>query len=201
MGWESTVLEAASSAGLVGLAVFAFTEAALQPIPPDVLILPMAAAASGTGAYLAIWVVATVSSVLGALAGATLGRIWGRPLMTRFKQERNLARLEVLLERYGRAGVFIAAFSPIPYKVLGWAAGMGKMERRPFLLAGFAGRGLRFGLEVLLVGLYGDEALQAITAILDRELLLAAAMVLSFALAWWAWAWWQGLADNGQAAE
>jgi membrane protein YqaA with SNARE-associated domain len=201
VGWESTVLEAASSAGLVGLAVFAFTEAALQPIPPDVLILPMAAAASGTGAYLAIWVVATVSSVLGALAGATLGRIWGRPLMTRFKQERNLARLEVLLERYGRAGVFIAAFSPIPYKVLGWAAGMGKMERRPFLLAGLAGRGLRFGLEVLLVGLYGDEALHAITAILDRELLLAAAMVLCLALAWWAWTWWQGLADDGRAAE
>jgi len=201
VGWESTVLEAASSAGLVGLAVFAFTEAALQPIPPDVLILPMAAAASGTGAYLAIWVVATVSSVLGALAGATLGRIWGRPLMTRFKQERNLARLEVLLERYGRAGVFIAALSPIPYKVLGWAAGMGKMEWRPFLVAGFAGRGLRFGLEVLLVGLYGDEALRAISAILERELLLAAAMVLSFALAWWAWTWWQGLTDDGRAAE
>ncbi len=201
MGWESTVLEAASSAGLLGLAVFAFTEAALQPIPPDLLILPMAAAASGTGAYLAIWAVATVSSVLGALAGATLGRIWGRPLMTRFKQERNLARLEVLLERYGRAGVFIAALSPIPYKVLGWAAGMGKMERRPFLLAGFAGRGLRFGLEVLLVGLYGDEASHAISAILDRELLLAAVMVLSLALAWWAWTWWQGLTDDGRAAE
>jgi undecaprenyl-diphosphatase len=194
-------VEAASSAGLLGLAVFAFTEAALQPIPPDLLILPMAAAASGTGAYLAIWAVATVSSVLGALAGATLGRIWGRPLMTRFKQERNLARLEVLLERYGRAGVFIAALSPIPYKVLGWAAGMGRMERRPFLLAGFTGRGLRFGLEVLLVGLYGDEALHAISAILERELLLAAVMVLSLALAWWAWTWWQGLTDDGRAAE
>ncbi len=198
MGWESTVLEAAASAGLVGLAVFAFTEAALQPIPPDLLILPMAASASGTGAYVAIWLVATLSSVFGALAGAWLGATWGRPLMTRFKQERNLERLEVLLARYGRAGVFVAALSPIPYKVLGWAAGMGKMERRPFVLAGLAGRGLRFGTEVLLVGYYGDEALHLITAILERELVLAVIMVLGMAAGWWAWSWWQGLTTDGQ---
>ena len=45
--------------------------------------------------------------------------------------------------KYGSFGIFIAAFSPIPYKVFGWVAGMGEMEKKPFLLAGLCGRGVR----------------------------------------------------------
>ena len=85
--------------------------------------------------------------------------------------------LEVLLERHGTLGVLIAGFSPIPYKVMGWAAGMGKMEMRPFVWAGVVSRGLRFGLEIVLVVRYGNAALDAIGWILDREILLAVAML------------------------
>ncbi len=37
-----------------------------------------------------------------------------------------IAKLNALIERYGAAGVFIAAVSPIPYKALAWIAGAGK---------------------------------------------------------------------------
>lgn len=193
MGWETTVVETAAAAGLGGLAVLSFTEAVLQPVPPDLLVLPMAATADNSLRLFAIWAVATLSSVLGALVGAWFGAHWGRALMVRFRQERSLERLEALLERYGTLGVFIAAVSPIPYKVLGWAAGMGRMPRRAFVLAGLLGRGLRFGLEVVLVGVYGAAAVEAIQSLLDREILLAVLMLLGLALLWVGWTWWQGL--------
>ena len=63
--------------------------------------------------------------------------------MKRFGQEKHLAKLEYLTANYGTLGIFIAAFSPIPYKVFGWMAGMGDMAKRPFIVAGLAGRGLR----------------------------------------------------------
>ena len=36
---------------------------------------------------------------------------------------------------------------------------MGEMDKRSFLIAGLFGRGLRFGLEALLIGIYGKAAL------------------------------------------
>jgi undecaprenyl-diphosphatase len=146
-------------------------------------------------------VVATLTSVAGAIVGAWLGARAGRPLLVRFRQEKNLARLEVLLERHGTVGVLIAGFTPIPYKVMGWAAGMGKMEMRPFVLAGLASRGLRFGLEIVLVVQYGSAALDAIKWILDREILLAVVMVAVFLAAWVAWRWWESLTPEALSEE
>ena len=84
---------------------------------------------------------------------------------------------------------------------MGWAAGMGKMEMRPFVMAGLASRGLRFGLEIVLVVQYGSAALDAIRWILDREILLAAAMVLLFLAGWMAWRWWESLTPEASAEE
>ena len=148
-----------------------------------------------------IWVVATLTSVAGAIVGSWLGARAGRPLLVRFRQEKNLQRLEVLLERHGTLGVLIAGFSPIPYKVMGWAAGMGKMEMRPFVWAGVVSRGLRFGLEIVLVVRYGNAALDAIGWILDREIFLAVAMLVMFAAAWAAWRWWESLTPEATSEE
>ena len=161
----------------------------------------MAAAADGPNRLLSIWIVATLTSVAGAIVGSWLGAWAGRPLLVRFRQEKNLERLEVLLERYGTVGVLIAGFTPIPYKVMGWAAGMGKMEMKPFVLAGLISRGLRFGLEIVLVVRYGSAAMDAIGWILEREILLAVVMVLMFGAVWMAWRWWDSLAPEANAEE
>ncbi len=201
MAWEQAVIDAADAAGLLGLALLTFTEAIIHPVPPDLLILPMAAAADGPNRLLSIWIVATLTSVAGAIVGSWLGAWAGRPLLVRFRQEKNLERLEVLLERYGTVGVLIAGFTPIPYKVMGWAAGMGKMEMKPFVLAGLISRGLRFGLEIVLVVRYGSAAMDAIGWILEREILLAVVMVLMFGAVWMAWRWWDSLAPEANAEE
>ena len=62
-----------------------------------------------------------------------------------------------MIEKYGSAGVFIAAISPIPYKALAWIAGAGRMDLRLFALAGIFGRGIRFGSVGFLLGVYGES--------------------------------------------
>ena len=104
-----------------------------------------------------------------------------------------MEKIEVLTKRYGTIGVFIAAFSPIPYKVFGWAAGMGEMRLKPFIIAGLIGRGLRFGLEAILIGIYGSKAVEALWWILDREILIGIILIIGIVVAWLGIRWWNGL--------
>lgn len=201
MSWKETILEAFEVFGPASLFLLSFTEAIIQPIPPDLLYIPMLVNAMGdTPLVVWLWLVVTVASVLGSLVGYFIGQRWGTSLLIRFGQEKHLAKLEMLTERYGTMGIFIAAFSPIPYKVLGWVAGMGHMAKRPFLIAGFVGRSLRFGLEAVLIGLYGDDAYDAMMWFLDNEILLAVALIVTGGLLVVAWRWWSGLDEQAPSA-
>jgi len=143
--------------GLIGLALVSATEAAFQPIPPDVLVIPMVIEADSVLGISLIVLVATLSSVLGAFFGYGIGYYGGIPLLERFVSDSNINRLNFLIEKYGSAGVFIAAISPIPYKALAWIAGAGRMDLRLFALAGIFGRGIRFGSVGFLLGVYGES--------------------------------------------
>jgi undecaprenyl-diphosphatase len=202
MTWKETVLEAFDVFGPASLFLLSFTEAIIQPIPPDLLYIPLLANAMGDLPLIVwLWLTVTVASVLGALVGYWIGERWGTSLMKRFGQEKHLAKLEHLTANYGTLGIFIAAFSPIPYKVFGWMAGMGDMAKRPFIVAGLAGRGLRFGLEAVLIGLYGARALDAMMWFLDNEVLLAVLLILAGAGAWFAYRWWNNLGEQPPVRE
>ena len=194
MSCKEAIVDWFDGFGWISLAAMSFTEAIIQPVPPDLLFLPMLVAAEGDTALIFwLWIVVAVSSVLGSIIGYWIGRKWGRSVFTRFKAERHLEKIEALTIRYGTVGTFIAAFSPIPYKVFGWAAGMGEMKMKPFIIAGLLGRGLRFGLEALLIGIYGQKALDAIWWLLDREVLIGVTLVIAIGLAWFGIRWWNGL--------
>ena len=129
MSWKDSIVEWFDGFGSISLAAMSFTEAIIQPVPPDLLFLPMLVNADGDSSLVMwLWIVITVSSVAGSLVGYYLGKKWGRGLFTRFNANKHLEKIEALTLRYGTLGVFIAAFSPIPYKVFGWAAGMGEMN-------------------------------------------------------------------------
>tara|TARA_B100001769_G_scaffold215901_1_gene175572 strand:- start:299 stop:901 length:603 start_codon:yes stop_codon:yes gene_type:complete len=155
-----TVVSWGSGFGLVGLAVVSATEAALQPVPPDLLVIPMSLDANSEFELLAIFLVATLFSVIGSLGGYGIGLYAGRPAIEKIAKPSLSRKLDELIARYGDAGVFIAAVSPIPYKLLAWMAGAGRMEIRTFIAAGIFGRSIRFGMEVLIVGYWGEEFVQ-----------------------------------------
>ncbi len=171
--------------GLLGLALVSATEAAFQPIPPDVLVIPMVIEANSVIGISIIVLVATLSSVFGAFLGYGIGYYGGIPVMERFVSDSNINRLNFLIEKYGSAGVFIAAISPIPYKALAWIAGAGKMDLRLFAIAGIFGRGIRFGSVGLLLGVYG-ESVQSSLNWLNFTLISIFCLVLLIPIAkWW----------------
>ena len=189
-----SVVSWGSGFGLVGLAVVSSSEAAFNPVPPDLLVIPMSLDASSGIDLLAIFLVATLSSVIGSLGGYGIGFYAGRPAIEKFAKPSLSRKLDELISRYGDTGVFIAAVSPIPYKLLAWTAGAGRMDLRPFVLAGVFGRGIRFGLQVLLIGVWGDEFMNH----LDNPLFWILVCAFSFAAFIPLNKWWRGL-DSGSA--
>lgn len=184
---EEVILDFFESFGPLALALLSFTEAIIQPIPPDVLFLPMAYDARDNESLLIwLWIVVTVSSVFGAIIGHALGKRYGSKLVDKFGKPHHRQQLEKMFERYGTLGMFIAAVSPLPYKVFGWIAGASDMKLRPFIIAGIFGRGLRFGLEALFIFMYGESAIKAVEWVLERELLMGIILVLTLAaVVWW----------------
>ena len=184
---EEFILDFFNQFGPFALALLSFTEAIIQPIPPDVMFLPMAYDERDSPSVLLwLWFIVTFASVLGAVVGHAIGKRYGTKLLDRFGKPHHRDRLEVLFERYGTWGMFIAAVSPLPYKVFGWIAGASDMKLQPFIFAGIIGRGLRFGLEAVLIYLYGDTAMDAAEWLLDHEIIMAIVLLAGFAaLFWW----------------
>jgi membrane protein YqaA with SNARE-associated domain len=179
--------------GLLGLAILLFSEAIINPIPPETLFWPMLIADGTLYGSLILTLVATSSSVTGAIIGYAIGIRAGRPLIERFASDNTIRRLEVLTERYGAGGIFIAAVSPIPYKVFGWIAGMGKMDLRLFIAAGILGRGVRFGVPAMAIGVYGEEILEALNLWTFSAIAIFGAIAIIPLFRWW-----EGLLDENQ---
>ena len=171
--------------GLLGLALVSASEAAFQPIPPDVLVIPMVIEANSALGISLIVLVATLSSVFGAFFGYAIGYYGGIPLLERFVSDSNINRLNFLIEKYGSLGVFIAAVSPIPYKALAWIAGAGRMDLRLFALAGIFGRGIRFGSVGFLIGVYGESVQSSLNWLNFTLISILCIIIFIPLLKWW----------------
>jgi membrane protein YqaA with SNARE-associated domain len=194
MSWKETILDFFEVFGPATLAVVSFTESIIQPVPPDLIYLPMLYDAMGNIPLVTwLFLVVTLSSVAGSYIGYLIGQKWGREVLDKFAKPKHVAKLEALTIKHGTFGIFIAAFSPIPYKVFGWVAGMGEMNKKAFLIAGLCGRSLRFGLEAILVGIYGQKALDAMFTFLDNEILIGIVMIIGCVALWFLWTWWSNL--------
>lgn len=143
------------------LAVITFAESVFFPIPPDVLLAPMVLAKPEKAWSLAT--LTTVSSIIGGAVGYLLGywmfEPWIQPLITEFGYQ---ARFDTAMEWFATWGVwvvFIAGFSPIPYKLFTVSAGFLQMAFLPFMLASAVGRGLRFFLVAGLIQ-WGGTAME-----------------------------------------
>jgi len=130
------------------LSGMSFIESIFWPIPVDVMLAPMALSRPNKALYFAM--LATVFSVLGAALGYGLGQFFYDPLVVPLVESVGYQhKMEVAFdwfERWGVLVIFVASFTPIPYKVFTITAGVLNMAFLPFLLVSLVGRGLRFYL-------------------------------------------------------
>jgi membrane protein YqaA with SNARE-associated domain len=143
------------------LALLTFAESVFFPIPPDVLLAPMVLAKPDRAWYLAT--LTTVASVIGGVVGYWLGYLmfepWVQPIITELGYQARFDKVMLWFADWGVWVVFIAGFSPIPYKLFTLSAGFLQMAFLPFLLASAIGRGLRFFL-VAGVIYWGGEPME-----------------------------------------
>ena len=151
------------------LVAIAFVESSVFPIPPDVLLIALALSVPTRAFRFALW--CTLGSVLGGLFGYLIGyALWSTfepyivgPVFSRESFE----RVTGSYQEHGELAVFIAAFTPIPYKVFTVAAGVAQINIVGFTLASILGRGGRFFLVAAVIKLAGPRAKQLIDKYFD----------------------------------
>lgn len=150
------------------LATLSFTESSFFPIPPDVMLAPMALAQPARAWRFAA--ITTVASVLGGLLGYLIGHFafaLAEPLIHQAGYWELYLRAHDWFARCGFWAVFIAAFTPIPYKMFTIAAGVISMALLPFVIASLIGRGARFFMVAALMRWGGAKMERALRTYTD----------------------------------
>jgi len=162
-----------------------FVESSFFPVPPDVMLAPMCLASPRKAWYFAL--ITSIASVLGGLFGYAIGYFALDLLLPWLQQSSYWPAYQTAVawfERWGVWAVFIAGFSPIPYKVFTIAAGALSMALLPFTLASFVGRGLRFFLVAGLMA-WGGERMEAVLHSYVDRLGWATVALLALAGLWY----------------
>jgi membrane protein YqaA with SNARE-associated domain len=150
------------------LALIAFVESSVFPIPPDVLLIPMVLAAPGRA-----WLIATlctVSSVAGGMLGYAIGALLfetiGRPILDFYGYASQFAEFQTWYNDWGAWIVFGAGLTPFPYKVITIASGVTGLNVGTFMIASVLARGGRFFAVAALLWWFGEP----IRSFIERNL-------------------------------
>jgi membrane protein YqaA with SNARE-associated domain len=164
------------------LGVLSFSESSFFPIPPDVLLAPLCLGNRRRSFFFAA--LTTGTSVLGAYLGYAIG-LGAIGLVAHLPgvEMEAVKELAAKFNRHGGTYVFVAALSPIPFKILTIAAGAAHMPLLPFTLACLVGRGLRFFAVAGLVYAVGPRAMPLIDRHFNTACLLAALLLALLVLA------------------
>jgi membrane protein YqaA with SNARE-associated domain len=141
--------------GGVALFAIAFAESSFFPVPPDVLMIPLALAQTTNALFFAA--AATSGSTLGGILGFFIGVKGGRPLLQRIFKPEKIALVQNHYRRYDVWAVGLAGFTPIPYKLFSISAGALGLDCKRFVLASIVGRGGRFFLVGLVITVFGES--------------------------------------------
>ena len=144
------------------LAVVSFAESSFFPIPPDVMIIPMVIAKQND--YIKIFLIATIFSVMGGILGYLIGAFFfdfGSNILSFYGHEDRLSDIKnnLLISRgfYAWLGIlFLAGFTPLPYKVFTIASGLIGFNIPIFIIVSLISRGLRFFIVSYLSYKFGN---------------------------------------------
>ncbi|XXM71565.1 YqaA family protein [Lysinibacillus sphaericus] len=142
--------------GVWGLIVVSFADSSFFPIPPDVLLIPLAIANPENALLYALYT--TVASVVGALFGWWIGKKLGRPILVYLFSEQRIQKVEEYFKKYGPMALLIAGLTPVPYKIFTIFAGVSGVRIRTLVIWSIIGRGIRFFLEGAIILILGAKA-------------------------------------------
>ena len=144
------------------LAIVSFIESSFFPIPPDVMVIPMVI--SKKNDFIKIFLITTIFSVLGGMLGYLIGEFFfefGAHIMNFYGYEDKLSNIKENLVNsegfYAWFGIlFLAGFTPLPYKVFTIASGLIGFNFLIFIFISLISRGLRFFIVSYLSYKFGD---------------------------------------------
>jgi len=158
----------------------AFAESSFFPIPPDVLLLPLALADREKAWRFAF--ICTVGSVLGAFLGYAIGALLyeslGQWIINAYHLQDAFQRFH---EEFNKWGVWIIlgkGLTPIPFKLVAIASGVADLPLMPFTLASIVTRGARFYLVAWLLRRFGESIRKFVEKYLTWVSLAVLAVIL-----------------------
>jgi membrane protein YqaA with SNARE-associated domain len=157
------------------LAFISFVEASCFPIPPDVLLVPMALARPDRAWRLAL--ICTIASVAGGALGYFIGyalfNVVAAPLLHAYHYDAAFKAFQDTFAEYGVAIILVKGLTPIPYKIVTIAAGAAHFSFLLFMVVSLITRGGRFFLLAGLLRFFGDPVREFI----ERRLTLITSLV------------------------
>ena len=142
------------------MASISFIESSIFPITPLVMVIPMVLARPDRA-----WIIAgvcTLASTAGGVFGWWLGATFfdeiGRPILEFYGKVAEFEETAEMFRRNGFEAVFLAAFTPFPYKVITIASGLAELPLGTLISASLAGRGLQFFLVAGILWYAGPPA-------------------------------------------
>ena len=161
--YQKSLELAAHKSSKIYLAIVSFVESSFFPIPPDVMIVPMVIAKKND--YLEIFIIATLFSTLGGVLGYFIGVYFldfGMSVVNFYGYEKNMINLKENLKSgtgfyVWLATLFLAGFTPLPFKVFTITSGMIGFNLFIFLIICIFSRGLRFFIVSYLSFKIGDK--------------------------------------------
>ena len=159
--FQKTLKLAAHKSSKFFLALISFVESSFFPIPPDILIVPMVIAKKND--YIKIFIIATLFSALGGLFGYFIGSVFlelAMKVIEFYGYEENVFDLQLKLSEKGSVflwlGIlFIAGFTPLPFKVFTITSGIINFNIFIFFFICIISRGLRFFIIAFLSAKFG----------------------------------------------
>ena len=145
------------------LGAISFIESSFFPIPPDIMIAPMAIAKKRD--YIRIFLIATIFSVLGGIFGYVIGAFFfdfAMYIVQFYNYEDKVIGIKDALSQGSGfytwlAILFLAGFTPLPYKVFTIASGLISFNLFVFILISIISRGLRFFIISYLSSKFADS--------------------------------------------
>jgi membrane protein YqaA with SNARE-associated domain len=156
--YDKVIDLSASRHALPALATISFAESSFFPVPPDVLLVPMALARPEKARLYAF--VCTIASVLGGLVGYAIGALLydtlGKWLISIYGYGDGIEDFRHAYAEWGSWIILIKGLTPIPYKIVTIASGFAGYDVLAFTVLSLITRGARFFLTAELLRMYGE---------------------------------------------